>query len=393
MKILQVISSVNPEGGGPVEVLKRLGQELERTGHVAEVACLDDLGAQWLGGFPLTVHALGPGLFKYGFSGRFVPWLRENAPRFDCVLVHGIWQYSSYGVWLALRGSKTPYLVCPHGMLDPWFNRAYPLKHLKKILYWNLAEYGVLRDARAVVFTCEEERNLARKSFSPYKLTEAVVSYGTASPEGDAESQRRAFLEKFPEASGKRVVLFLGRIHEKKGCDILIEAFSKAALKDPVLHLVVAGPDQTGLVSELKALAERLGVGKRITWTGMLSGDLKWGAFRLADVFVLPSHQENFGVAAVEALACGVPVLLSDKVNIWREISGCKAGLVAGDDVAGVSGLLEKWLSMSPKERDVMRRKALGCFSEKFEIHNLTTSLLNILKSNGVVSGAGNTEG
>jgi glycosyltransferase involved in cell wall biosynthesis len=122
-----------------------------------------------------------------------------------------------------------PYFVFTHGMLDPWFKRHYPLKHLKKWLYWPWGEYRVLRDARALMFTCEEERRLARESFWLYKANECVTNYGTARPEGDSEKQREAFLSEFPELRGKRVLLFLGRIHEKKGCDILIQSFGDLA--------------------------------------------------------------------------------------------------------------------------------------------------------------------
>ena len=116
--------------------------------------------------------------------GRFLLPLLMNLDRaqFDAVIVHGLWQYSSFGVWRALAGTDTPYFVFPHGMLDPWFKRTYPAKHFKKLLYWPWAEYRVLRDAAAVLFTSEEERRLARESFALYRAREVVVNYGTAAP-------------------------------------------------------------------------------------------------------------------------------------------------------------------------------------------------------------------
>ncbi|HMG05900.1 MAG TPA: hypothetical protein VK581_10585, partial [Chthoniobacterales bacterium] len=116
----------------------------------------------------------------------------------------------------------------PHGMLDPWFKRTYPRKHMKKLLYWPWAEYRVLRDAAAVLFTSEEERRLARESFSLYHCKEIVVNYGTAAPEVDLESAREDFLEAFPKLRGQRFFLFLGRLHEKKGCDLLISIRRRA---------------------------------------------------------------------------------------------------------------------------------------------------------------------
>lgn len=390
MRILNVISSTNPSGGGTTEAIKQLGQVLLHQGHIVEVACLDDPDSSWLKTFPLKIHALGAGISGYRYSKHFVPWLRRNAANYDVVIVNGIWQYSSFGVWLALnslrqRGFHTPaYFVFTHGMLDPWFKRTYPLKHLKKWLYWPWAEYRVLRDAQAVLFTCEQERILARESFWLYKCNEIVVNFGTAAPTGDPAVQRQAFLNQFPELRHKRLLIFLSRIHMKKGCDLLIGAFAKVAEAEDSLHLVMAGPDQTGWQAKLQKQAEKLGIEQKITWTGMLTGDLKWGAVYTAEALVLPSHQENFGIVVAEAIACGVPVLISNQVNIWREILADGAGLVDNDDLDGTVKLLQKWLAMSPEERQSMQQKAKQCFTMRFEIHQAAQSLINALSINKV---------
>ena len=253
-------------------------------------------------------------------------------------------------------------------MLDPWFKRTYPLKHLKKCLYWPWAEYRVLRDAQAVLFTCEEEKLLARQSFGLYRASEVVVNFGTAGPVGDARGAAGGVPRPaIRTLQGKRLLLFLGRLHVKKGCDLLIEAFARVAAADPDLHLVMAGPDQAGWQAELERRAAALGVADRISWTGMLTGDLKWGAFHAAEAFVLPSHQENFGIAVAEALACGLPVLISNKVNIWREIAEDGAGLVAEDTEAGTTGMLQDWLLKSDEERQEMGRNARDSFARRYE--------------------------
>src|SRR5204862_3528401 len=190
------------------------------------------------GDFPGTVHTLGPGRGSYGYSPRFVPWIKERRTRYDAVVVHGIWQYNSFGVWRALHKTATPYFVFPHGMLDPWFNRTYPLKHLKKLLYWPWAEYRVLRDAAAVLFTTEEERKLARESFRLYRCREVVVNFGTAAPEVDWETAKTEFGRTYPQLRGKNLLLYLGRLHEKKGCAELIRALATQS----TLHLIMAGP-------------------------------------------------------------------------------------------------------------------------------------------------------
>jgi glycosyltransferase involved in cell wall biosynthesis len=381
MRILRAIKSTDRAGGGPIEGIIQSSQVLLEWGHTVEIVCLDSPSAPWLKSFPIATHALGSTKTnKYGYSSNYVPWLRKNAGNYDVVVVHGIWQYSSFGVWIALRKLGIPYFVFTHGMLDPWFKRTYPLKHLKKWLYWPWAEYRVLRDAQAVLFTSEEERILAQKSFWLYKCNEIVVNYGTAAPTGDAALQRQVFLNQFPELRHKRILLFLGRIHVKKGCDLLIEAFAKVAGSEDSLHLVMAGPDQTGWQAELQSLAKQLGIEQKITWTGMLSGDLKWGAFHAAEVLVLPSHQENFGIVVAEAMACKLPVLISNKVNIWREIATTGAGLVANDDLDGTTQLLQKWLAMSLDEQQTMQQKAKQYFTERLEIHKAAQSLVEVLK-------------
>jgi len=382
MRILHTIRSVNPEGGGVIETVKQFSRALERQGHDVTIASLDAPTDPWVKDCPHRVEALGPSRANYGMSPRFVPWLRDNAGKFDTVVVNGLWQFNSFGVWKALRGSGTHYFVFPHGMLDPWFKRTYPLKHAKKWLYWPWAEYRVLRDAHSVLFTCEEERRLARNSFWLYRCHERVVSLGISRPSGEAAAQRELFLNRFPECRGKRLVLFLGRIHEKKGCDLLIRAFAAVASSHSELQLVMAGPEQQDS-ARWHELANELGVAERIVWTGMLSGDLKWGALRAAEVFALPSHQENFGIAVVEALACGVPVLISREVNIWREIVEDGAGLAEPDTVDGTTKLLRDWLAKTPSEREQMRTTAERCFADRFEINRATANLLHVLQNNG----------
>jgi glycosyltransferase involved in cell wall biosynthesis len=381
MNILHVISSVNPAGGGPIAgVLERV-PALARRGVRLEIACSDSPDAAHLKEFPVPVHPLGPGRLTYSYNPRLVSWLKENASKYDAVVVNGIWQYHSLAVWRALRKTPTPYFVFTHGMLDPWFKQTYPLKHLKKSLYWRWGEYRVLRDANAVLFTCDEERVLARKSFSHYRCNEVVVNYGTAGPTREPEELKRAFFARFPGLRGRRLALFVGRIHPKKGVDLLIAAFARALARDPDWHLVLAGPDQINWQRKLASIADRLGVSDRITWTGMITGDVKWGAYLASEVFVLPSHQENFGIVVAEALACGLPALISNKVNIWREVQDEGAGIVANDDLEGTCSLLNTWLAMSIEEKPFMREYARQCFQRRFEIQKSADSFIRVLSS------------
>jgi len=382
LKILHVISSVNPQGGGPIEGIKQLYLQLKNLGLEVEIACCDAPVAPWLGSSALPeVHALGPSKSNYGYTPRLLPWLRTNASRFDAVIVNGLWQYHSFACRQALAHTRIPYFVFTHGMLDPWFKRTYPLKHLKKWLYWPWAEYRVLRDARSVIFTCEDERLLARQSFWLYQAKETVTSYGTSSPPANGNELARRFLAVHPHLEGKRIVLFLSRIQEKKGCDLLIEAFAIVAKMDSRLHLVMAGPDQTGWLETLRTQAEILGIADRISWPGMLQGDDKWGAFYASEVFCLPSHQENFGIVVAEALACGKPVLISNKVNIWREIESDGAGFVDEDTVDGTVRNLKRWLALAPDDYAAMIERSRQCFIKRFHIQRAAERLVEIIKA------------
>ncbi|QFY42054.1 glycosyltransferase [Candidatus Methylospira mobilis] len=382
MKILRIISSMNPRSGGPSEGIRQLAVHMQASGHVTECLTADAADADWLAGQPLTIHALGPGRSGYAYCPAMGGWLRSHAHEYDAIIVSGLWQYHGLMARKVLTRLGIPYHVMPHGMLDPWFKHTYPLKHLKKWLYWPWAEYRVLRDAQTVIFTCEEERLLARESFWLYQCNERVTAYGTDTPPQDKERLQNVFLAQYPQLSGKRLILFLSRIHVKKGCDLLIEAFASIAAQYSDAHLLMAGPDQTGWQRELEQLAQALGIADRISWPGMLTGDMKWGAFHSSEVFCLPSHQENFGIVVAEALACGKPVLISNKVNIWREIEADRAGWVNEDSIKGTQSGLQSWLGSSVQQREEMSANAVACFNNRFRIDRVAVRLLEIINNN-----------
>lgn len=385
MKILTCIQSLDPKGGGPVENLKHLSEALVGLGHTIEIACLDDPDSTWRNELPFPVHLLGPARLKYGYSKNYTDWLIQNGNNYDCVIVNGIWQYVSFGAWRACKKIGLPYFIFLHGMLDPWFKENHPLKHIKKCFYWPWGDYRVLRDAHAVLFTNENERIDARKSFKLYKCKEKVVKFGTAKPPVFAAGiagTKEAFFKSHPNLANKKLMVFMGRIHPVKGCDILIEAFANAVGDDGSYHLVIAGPDQDGLKKELLSLADSMGIEERITWTGMLRAEQKWGALNAADVFVMASHLESFGIAVVEALACGTPVIITNKVKIWKEIEACESGIIVNDTVQGLTQGLKQWITMSIASKQSIRERTVPCFMENFEIGHAATDLIDFIKQN-----------
>lgn len=379
LRILQTIQTLNPETGGVARAVLSLSTAMQNRGADITIITQDDPAAPWLHGLSVRVHALGEAKTSYRYSRSLRDWLREHASEFDCAIANGIWQYHSFVLARECRKKSLPYFVFPHGMLDPWFKRTYPLKHLKKWMYWPWADYRVLRDAAAVIFTSEEERILARQSFWLYRANEIVSPLGVEAPIETGPGAKHLFLARFPEIEKTCVLLFLGRIHPKKGCDMLVDALPRRASSD-LVTLVLAGPDQVEWTRELRERVNRMDVSPRVIFPGMLEGLLKQGAFENADAFILPSHQENFGMSVIEALSYGVPVLISDKVNIWREVESDGAGYIEPDDLAGTTRLIQRWLRTAPSEREEMRSNARRCFSRRFEIGHAAESLLKILR-------------
>ena len=233
---------------------------------------------------------------------------------------------------------------------------------------------------------------LARKTFhNYYPKREINIGYGIADPPRFTDEIMNSFYSKCPEIKGKNFILFLSRVHEKKGVDILIRAFNRHYCEnildknpriEPLPHLVIAGPGlNTAYGTMVKTLASNSEARKQIHFTGMLEGWAKWGAIHGCKLLILPSHQENFGLAVVEAMACSKPVLISDKVNIWREIESAEAGLVSPDTLDGTYSSLEKWLNLDEEERKEMGMKARTCYENYFTIESSAATLAVTLKS------------
>ncbi|GAC1355812.1 MAG: hypothetical protein NVSMB3_01390 [Acidobacteriaceae bacterium] len=379
MHILHFMNSLRLESGGPAEGLRRIVDGYLMDGHSAEILTLDAPHPTAFRDLPVPVHPIGPGRGKYAYTARALPWLHSNSSRFAGVVVHGLWQYQGLSTLRAIRPPQR-YAVFTHGMLDPWFNRTYPLKYVKKLPYWLAVERRVLGHASRVLFTSETERDLAPKSFPFSHWNGQVVPYGTSGPPPFAEKQCDAFFRLCPGVKDRPFLLFAARIHEKKGCDLLVEAYARVSQTSALPPLVMAGPDQVGLRAALETRAQKLGVADRILWPGMLTGDAKWGAFRTCEAFVLPSHQENFGIAVAEALSCGKPVLISDQVNICGQVEKEGVGIVAPDTLPGTISLLAKWHATPAASRKKMSDDALNTFRTHYDTQQTARAIVALFE-------------
>jgi glycosyltransferase involved in cell wall biosynthesis len=378
LRLLRVIRSAKLSGGGPIEAARVLDSQLFAMGHRVDMLCLDsEVDPRLL--YPGEVFALGPSRFVYGLNSKLYNWLKVHSCEYDAVIVDGLWQFHSFAVSRVMRAAGVPYFVFTHGMLDPWFQRAYPLKHLKKVAYWLLVERKVLGAATAVLFTCEEERRLAKTSFPFANFKEEITTLGVVESSVGGPGTLE-FTRRFPALLEKRVLLFMGRIHEKKGIDLLISAFGELSNAHPTAHLLIAGPGDVSYIETLKRLADGFGIGNRLTWAGMLGGTDKAAAYAAAEVLCLPSHQENFGLVIPEALSAGCPVIISDKVNIWREVLASGAAIVGSDDANSTVHSLRCWLEMPEHSRRLMSERATIAFRSKFNARSAAEGLLAVIE-------------
>jgi len=322
------------------------------------------------GGVLSAVQLLSDAINELGGSSDLSADSSYVAQKDELVIAHGLWQWPG----IRARAGRSSYLVFPHGMMDPWFKRTYLLKHLKKQIYWWYAQGRVMQDAYAVCFTTEEEKRLAQDTFFPYRpAREMVTGIGVGDPPYESDACRPKFFEKFPQLKGKRLLLYLGRIHPKKGLDTLIKLWVHQNTNEEDV-LLLAGPlDKTDSYHrKLQSLSEG---DSSIEWPGMIEGEEKWGALSAAEALILPSHQENFGMVVAEACSVGTPVLLTDKVNLWREIEQSGAGCVASDDEAGISSLLGQWTAGIPRQWAV---GAYRCFEEKLHVREAAKRIMGI---------------
>lgn len=379
MRLLRVIRSTDPRTGGPIEGLLRSSEVLVRHGHEIEIASLENHSFSNPSSIP--VYALGTGAGKYGYQPRLAPWLVQNASRYDVVVVHGLWNYISVGSWRGLRKTGVPYVVFPHGMLDPWFLEHHRLKHVAKQCLWYMAEGRVLHDAKAVLFTSEEERQRAQHAFHGFPYKARVVRYGASEPAERPATYQASFLLRYPRLIGRQFLLYLGRVHRKKGIDLLLRAFAaEVPTTESRLDVVIAGPDEEGTQKELFALVRSLGIADRVHWMGMLRDEFKWGALFAAEALILPSHQENFGIVVAEAMACSLPVLISDKVNIWRQAASAGGGMVQPDTLEGTKMLLRSFLAFSAAQRARMRAAARATYEKHFGIDAAAADLISAIR-------------
>ena len=273
------------------------------------------------------------------------------------VHIHGLWQRSTSTAAHLARSQRKPYVISAHGMLESW---ALANKKWKKDIYAALFERRNLRGAACLhALTGAEARD-----YRNFGLTNpiAVIPNGVEVPLGVSPD---AFLERFPALDGKSLILFLGRIHFKKGLDILADAWAKVAPRFPEAHLVVAGPDFENTQGRLQRQLEALSLSSRVTFTGMLQGNQKWSALAAADGFILPSYSEGLSVSVLEAMGMGLPVIVTEQCNL-PEVEEQHCGWMIQPRAAEVESALISLLQLSLRDRQLLGQNGRRLIAERY---------------------------
>jgi glycosyltransferase involved in cell wall biosynthesis len=382
IRILHVIASLGASTGGPAKAALDMARAVAALGHEVAIYTTDrdlqpgereQFAHDRVDGVELRLFAQHfPKLFGTSFGlARALP---AAIARADIVHLHSLYLFHTWATARLCRRLGAPYLLRPHGTLDPFlWQRHRARKALLEFLFQN----RVLREAAALHFTAEEEKRLA----APYSqgARGIVVPNGLDLQQYADLPQPGGFRARHPEIGNRRIVLFLSRLNFKKGLDLLIPAFARAARRFDDLHLVIAGPDD-GMKAATEGWVAAQEIAGRTTFVGMLDHHAKLAAFRDAAMFVLPSYSENFGIAIVEAMACGVPVAVSDRVNIWREIDAAGAGLVAPPAVDDVARQIEA-LAADPARAAAMGERGRTLVAEKFSWARIARELESVYRS------------
>ncbi len=343
MRVLHVISSIDTQAGGTTAALVTLASPQAQAGLDVTVAStfadsIEKTAAETLRSAGVKVQLIGPAKGKLQRHPELASTVQSLVGDADIVHIHALWEEIMHLAAQEAYKQEKPYLVTPHGMLDPW--SLQQSKWVKRFyLMWRLR--ANLERASAIHFTSEIERDLARRL--GLRAESIVVPNGLRLEEFENLPAKGTFRSRYSKIGDRRIVLFMSRLHPKKGLELLVPAFAKARLEDAVL--VIAGPGAPEYQAQIERQIGEENLTNRVVFTGMLHGADRVAALADANLFVLPSYQENFGIVVIEALASGCPVVISDQVNIHREISAAGVGGVVPLDVEAIAWELNRWMT------------------------------------------------
>jgi glycosyltransferase involved in cell wall biosynthesis len=375
---LQVVSHLDPKYGGLSSAVPAVGRSVAQTegfdvslaGFCAPEEHFKPVGfdSEHLSFWPISRKSwlqdrVGHSVIRKAFE--------EQVRTSDGIHIHGLWEQSTAIAASTARTSNKPYVLSAHGMLEPW---ALANKPLRKFVYGRLVERNnVARATSLHALTLKEVQHF--RSFGARNPI-AVIPNGVDIPER-VDSQ--LFFNAFPSLEGKRIVLFLARLHTKKGLDLLIESWSAIASDYPDAHLVLAGPDSDGTRPRLEQLILARNVTDSVTFTGMLQDAMKWSALAGAEAFALPSFSEGLSVSVLEAMGMSLPVIVTEPCNM-PEVVSHDAGWQIQPDVAELTDVLRELLTNSPIQNQAIGRRGARLVQTRYTWPIIATQLAELYR-------------
>lgn len=380
IRILHIIPDLGPGQGGPAKACIDMAVAVAARGHTVDIFTTDYAGPGTRQNVPtdrpvrqgsVNIHYFYSQTLRIWHGVSYGLWqaIRHRLDSYDIVHMHSMYLFDSLVAGYYCRKHGVPYLTRTAGTLDPYF---FYRHRWRKAVVELLFERRNLKNAAAVHFTAQDEMERAR-ALMPFGRG-IVVPLGLHLEDYKTLPISGTFRAAFPEVGDKKLILFLGRLNFVKGLDLLIPSFAQIAHERQDVHLVLAGPDSGGYGNKVRSWANDHKISDRVTFTGMLQGQMKLAAFRDAAIFVLPSYSENFGIATVEAMACGLPVAISNKIKIWREIELAGAGLVGDCDVPSVTRQMRQLLE-APDKSAQMGRQARALVEKLYDWKKVAVGL------------------
>ena len=375
MRVLQIISDLSLKAGGPPVSVVSNAKALSDLGHDVVIATTDkygqtiDLKSRISGGLAVNTFPCWPPE-KVAISPRLARFLWKEIPRSDIVVIHGLYLFHTCCAALICQHFGVPYVLQPHGALDPYLHQRH---RVRKSLIEFLLQNSITRNASAFWFTTEEEARLAKPFIfgAHYFVAPHVLDFQIF-----LESRGRVSFEK---AFSCRRIIFYGRVNFKKGLELLIEAYGLLLKRGIACELVVVGPVDEEMRPRLANWEQKYGVLGNVQYVGAVTGEQRLEVLSSATVFALPSRTENFGIAILEAVAAGLPVVISDQVNIHHLISAGRVGWVTRCDSGEIADALQVALldkAANKMCRDNSERFITTYFPIAENARNLETNLL-----------------
>ena len=376
IRILRIINSIDPKYGGPSKTIIDSTLVLKKKGFIVDILTSDPANSLFYKSKKINIINKGPGLGNYSFNIKLFFWLLKNRINYDYFIVHGIWEFNTLTARILL---KNRYFIFTHGQLDPYFKTEL-FKKLKKQIYWFFFERQNLLNSKSLLLTSENEKKLLNNTYvNTSGIKKTIVGYGISKPVFNKKVAKQIFYKKFPELKNKKFLLYLGRFHEKKGCEVLLEALKKVNNQDFRYNILMVGPN-SDYKKKLIKLSKNYELNNSIFWSDILLNNLKWGAISASSGMVLSSHGENFGVSIVESLSCSKPVLTTSKVNIHKEITKYKAGFISKNNTSSYLTILRKFNSLNKNQLKKLSKNSLRCFNDNFNLNSNRNNLSYLLQ-------------